>query len=285
MFGVGNAAVHRGAHEDAVAAYGEALDIQRRVVKLDETRADYRENLVPLLRYLGLAQLDAGDGAAARAAIEEAVSIGRGLTSTTPSTEPLSGLSQALSALGWLERGTGNVEAARAAHEEALALDSRVLELKDDDPENVRNLAVTLFKLADFELSIGDRERAPSHCRRCVEVVRRFAAMVGENWYRLDYPVDCLEWLGDTLRGNGERDEASLLRAEWLKLQRRLAEPAGASEETLQIFASALRQVVLELEGVGGVAEARVLRDEQVLVEERLRRVQCGAVQPNSLPT
>ncbi len=284
-YGAGNSASFRNAKQEAAAAYGTAVAVQRRIIERDKRGTDHRANLAPLLRYLGLVQLDLGDVVAARGSIEESLAICRDLIGPTPGGRPAGGLTDALLALASLQRSQGNVEAARAAYAEALGNSQAALQSDPDNAESVCAMAEALFKTAEFEVSTGDRAGATTHSRQCAEAVRRYAAMVGQAWDALDYPVDTLEWLGDAFLKSGDADGASMLRQEWLAVHRRLAEPMEASEATLQMFASALRQVVAELEAVGRTSEVVRPREELAHVEERLRQLADVAARLACLPT
>ncbi len=284
LFALGLAASGHETVEEAVSALRECVSVQKQILELDAPQAYRQQFLAAALYSLCHAEVDAGRLGAARDAVEEALLILRGPIKDSEPGEVASGLSSALRAFARLEEAAGRPDLARKAYEEAITRDLEVVESRGGRFGPASDLASSHLNLSDLELEAGRREAARDNWKKGSGFILRVIDEVGEDWFCLNYPLSLLDGIGNRLLAAGDREAALEVRNDWVELHRRIARHDAASEETLERLASALRELVIELELVGSASEACARRDELALVEARLRRARAASRPADPVP-
>ncbi len=281
VYGLGYAALETNDVDEAVSAFRECASVQRRIVELDARRPQRLQFLATSLYKVCEAEVRAGHLDAGREAADESLAILRPLMEASATVETRTELSAALRTLARLEEAAGRPDLARKAYEEAIAGDLQGNEAGGGF-EPASDLAASHLKLSDLEFEAGRRDAAREHRQAGVDFLRRAVNEAGEDWVRIAYFVGLLDNVGDQLLAAGDAELALEIRNDEAELHRLIAHRENPSEETLERLASALRELVMELERAGRSAEASAQRDELTVVEERLRRVRTAGAPPGA---
>jgi predicted ATPase/class 3 adenylate cyclase/Tfp pilus assembly protein PilF len=198
-----------------------------------------RSGVGQVLNALGLVAREQGDLAAARALHEEYLAIGREMGDK-------SGISLALNNLGLVAREEGNYAAARAFHEQSLAL-RRELKEPFNISQSLNNLGFVVTAQKEFALA-----------RRFYEESLALSRELGDK-LGIAY---VLNNLGDIAYHQGDDAAARALYEESLKIKHELGDKRGIAYTLIHLGGVASRQ--------GDVAAARTLHVESLAIRREL---------------
>jgi tetratricopeptide (TPR) repeat protein len=161
--------------ERAIAAYKESLTVWRHLAKIDRRNPQLQPNISECLDKLGDVRLGAADGKGALAAYEESLTIRRHLSKTPPCAP-----NKSLNVAGTLERSVTSLRQGRsgaiAAYEEMLSIECALVAIDGSNIEWQRNLSLSLERLGDVTLTVGDTVAAVAAYEQTVALRRRLAA-------------------------------------------------------------------------------------------------------------
>jgi tetratricopeptide (TPR) repeat protein len=151
----------KGQLEEAAAAFGEALAINRRLAERDPNNADWQRDLAVTHGRVGGVLLAQGQLEEAAAAVGEYRAISRRLAERDPSNADWQReLAVAHGRVGGVLLAKGQLEEAAAAFSEALAINRRLAERDPSNADWQRNLAVACWWQASFERRASHFEAA-----------------------------------------------------------------------------------------------------------------------------
>ncbi|TAD91668.1 MAG: TIR domain-containing protein [Alphaproteobacteria bacterium] len=247
----------------ALAAYQEALEINRRLAAANPTDGEAARDLSVSLDKLGdfyQRRGAEGDSAVALAAYLESLDVDRRLAAANPNDAGAArDLSVSLSQLGafYQRRGAaGDSAAALEAYQESLEIARRLANANRTDGQAARDLSVSLTQLGDFYRrrgAEGDSAAALAAYQESLEIARRLAAANPTDGQAARDLSLSLSQLGAFYQRRwAEGDSAAALEAnqESLKIARRLA----ASNPT---DGQAARELSVSLTGLGDLYQRR----------------------------
>jgi tetratricopeptide (TPR) repeat protein len=284
LFGITYHAPHSERVDEGVSAGREGVSVQRRIVALEPEQYSRRRQLATMLQYLSGAEIQAADLEAARSSLDEAMDILRRPAKDDDPAETCVQRIFALKCLAWLEEEAGRAAAARDAYDHAFLEARAALEAGDEVHDLLQTQADLHLRRADFETQAKCHEAAGEHSRQALELLPGVVDRMGEDWMALGGPLNRLDWLCDRVRDSGDVAWSLQLRREWVALHRRVASRPTPSVETLEMLASALRQLMIELDSTGETREASDRRQELMDVEARLSQARSAAPPLPTIP-
>ena len=115
-----------------------------------------------------------------------------------------------------------------------LEISERLLETFGETPEALRDVSVSLNKVGDVELALGERERRWRPTRRGLEISERLLETFGETPEALRDVSVSLDRIGDVELALGERESALAAYRRGLEIRERLLETFGETPEALR---------------------------------------------------
>jgi serine/threonine-protein kinase len=177
LHALADVAAARKAPATELALCEETLALGERIANALPADPLAREQLAICLQRIGTARRRLGQHAPARAAYERALALCREQRARAETPDTLRSLTHTLDQLASLEDDEGDLAAALALREEALALDRRLAALQ---PENVtvqRNLGSALTKVGSTRLARGDLRGATPLQEEALALQRRLIAL------------------------------------------------------------------------------------------------------------
>ena len=236
----------RGSLDDALSAYQEALEIDRRLIEQLDTPES--------LRALGISLHQVGDISKARGAIDEALSayqealeIDRHLAEQLGTPESLRRLSVSLNQIGDVLKVRGAIDEALSAYREGLDIRRHLVE-QLGTLESFRDLSLSLDKVGNILEAKGTLDKALFVYQESLENRRylvqrlRIPRSFRDLWISLNK-------IGNILAIKGELVEALVAFQEGLEICRRLVK----NLETLESFSDLSRA----LDQIGSISEER----------------------------
>ena len=208
----------------ASRAYGDALVIERDLVRREPANASLQRELSVALNKIGDAAMPSGDIAAALLAYEEGLAITRALAGAKPDDQPLQrDLAFSLTKIAMVRLKAGEAANAKLACEEALAIASRFARLAPGDTEWQRALVVARITLGDIAAQAGDAKEAVAQFEEALEISRELVVREPDNTERRHDLAVLLVRLGDFARQTGDLPAAEARYRDGLGIVRDLA--------------------------------------------------------------
>jgi len=215
--------------------------------------------------------LAAGDTAAAKGGLDEALAIRRRLLEAHPDDLKLkSDLSLTLNREGDIEVRTGDLPAALAFYQEALDLARAVLSEKPDDADAQADVWISLIKVGDVLTPTGQVAEGLALYEEALGIMRGLAAAQPDNDEWLRRVGQTLSAIGDVKRRTG--DEAGMLAAyeESLSLVRELVARDPTNAPYRRDLTVALQRIGDQKLLAGDTSEAVKLFDEALAIMREL---------------
>ncbi|MBB5873663.1 tetratricopeptide (TPR) repeat protein/energy-coupling factor transporter ATP-binding protein EcfA2 [Allocatelliglobosispora scoriae] len=159
--------------ERCLEAYGNALAVMHRVVRLDPAGPMHRSGIAAICSELGRINLAIGEHADAMAYFDQALAASRAAVELDPGDLTWqSDLATSLTGVGNLRLAEGQADEAVALHEEALALREHIARRNADEPFHLENLTISHLQLGQALLARGDNDRAGQHLDESIRITR-----------------------------------------------------------------------------------------------------------------
>jgi tetratricopeptide (TPR) repeat protein len=273
---IGSIQLRRNRSAEAVAAFEEAAEVDRALLKTHPSPATW-ENLALSFNGIGDVHRRAGDSAAALASYEESLTIARRLAADDPAQRKWRAeLSNVLDRIGDLKLAQGDVNGAVPLYEEGAKL---IRDLTQEDPNNSqwrRDLTIALENLGRVRLLQGQRRDAEAAFTEGLQIARSLSALDPDNtqWLR-DVSV-ALDRIGMLDASRGQAADALKAFEEALAIRRRLAEADPANLDWQRDLAAILRRICEVRLSVHELPAARSVCEEALRVARSIAEAEPG---------
>jgi tetratricopeptide (TPR) repeat protein len=164
---------------------------------------------------------------------------------------------------------------------QALQLSRQLLELTGEAPQSVRDLSVSLDKVGNVALDLGQLEEARSAYCESLQLRRQLLELTGEAPQSLRDLSVSLDNVGDVARDLGQLEEARSAYQESLRLSRQLLELTGDAPQSLRDLSVSLDNVGDVARDLGHLEEARGVYRESLQL--RCQLLELTGEAPQSL--
>ncbi len=219
------------------------------------------------------ALLEAGRLQDARTVAEQALMASRSRRDDSqPNT--LRDLSIALDKVGQVFRDLDNLEEARVAFEESLALCRRLRGTLGDVPQTLRDLSISLNDLGLVYQDSGDFESARLAYAEMLAINRQLRAVLGDTPMTLQDLSVSFDNVGQLARERGDLAIARIAFSESLALRRQLRSALGDIPPILRSLSVSLDNVGLTARSMGDLEGARAAYEESLALSRKLKATQ-----------
>ncbi|MDP2831880.1 MAG: tetratricopeptide repeat protein [Pseudomonadota bacterium] len=180
-------------------------------------------------------------------------------------------LSIALDKIGHVSRDLGNLEVARAAFQESLAICRQLRSTLGDAPQTLLNLSTSLNDLGRVYQDLGDFEAARLAYAEMLAINRQARAVLGDAPIALQALSISFDNIGQLARERGDLEVARMAVSESLALRRNLRSALGDNSQILRSLSISLDNVGLVARALGDMDAARAAYEESLALSRQLR--------------
>lgn len=239
---IGTSKLQGGDQTGALAAYGEMLDVMRRLAVTNEPKA--RQSLSVALERIGDVKRQSGDQASALKAYGESLDIRRELAAKDPrGVTTQRNFSVGLDRIGTVKLQAGDQAGALQVYQESLDIRRKLAARDSADARAQRDVASALERIGNVQLQAGDLTGALQAYEQTLDIRRKLAAFDRANAVVQNEVAFSLANIGNAKLKAGDTANAFRAYSEALEISRKLATNDAGNALAERNLASALDRI------------------------------------------